>query len=116
MKKEKVPNYTFLRFWIPIIEVLKELGGSGKVAEVSNLVIEKLNISKEEQAVSLKNSYSKVKNQIAWARMYLVKSGFLDSPQRGTWRLTQKGLKSNLTFEDVQKTFKEVHKDFLKKN
>ena len=33
MKKSKGPQ--FLRFFIPVIDVLKELGGSGKPAEVS---------------------------------------------------------------------------------
>lgn len=52
MKKSKGPQ--FLRFFIPAIEVLKELGGSGRPAEVIDLVIEKLNISEKEQEETIK--------------------------------------------------------------
>ena len=41
MNDLKVPQH--FRFIIPIIEVLKELGGSGRAGEVTDLVIEKLN-------------------------------------------------------------------------
>jgi hypothetical protein len=44
----------FIRFFIPIIEVLKESGGSGTVAEVIDRVIEKMNIPESEQEVTLK--------------------------------------------------------------
>lgn len=45
MKKPKGPQ--FLRFFIPILEVLKELGGSGSATEVTDAVIEKLEIPEE---------------------------------------------------------------------
>ena len=108
MEKASQSQQAFLKYWIPLIDVLKELGGSGKLTEVTDLVIEKLNISEKEQAATLKSGSSRVRNQIAWARMYLVKSGFMDSSQRGVWNLTEKGLKSSLTYEDVFNIFKEV--------
>ena len=40
MENLRVPQH--FRFIIPIIEVLKELGGSGRAGEVTDLVIEKL--------------------------------------------------------------------------
>ena len=46
MENQKVPQH--FRFIIPIIDVLKELGGSGRASEVSDLVVAKCNISEEE--------------------------------------------------------------------
>lgn len=99
---------------MPLIEVLKELGGSGTATEVTDLVIEKLCIPEKEQQETLKNGASRVRNQIAWARSYLVKSGFIDSSQRGVWSLTHKGLSANLTHQDVLTYFKTVQSRFTK--
>lgn len=71
---ERTRGPRFLRFCIPIIDVLNELGGSGKAAEITDVVIERLQISEEEQAELLKNGNSRVRNQIAWARFYLPKA------------------------------------------
>jgi len=108
MKKTKGPQ--FLRFFIPILDVLKELGGSGTATEVTDAVIEKLHIPEEEQEETIKSGASRIRNQVAWARMYLVKSGFLDSSQRGIWTLTEKGLKIQVSEQDVLTYFKDVQK------
>lgn len=81
MRKFKCPD--FIKYFIPIFEVLQKIGGSGTVAEVIDLVIEKLEIPEEEQADTLKSGGSRVRNRTQWARLYLVKSGFLDSSKRG---------------------------------
>ncbi|MCK4652610.1 MAG: restriction endonuclease [Methanosarcinales archaeon] len=102
----------FLRFVIPVIDVLKELGGSGKVSEVQDAVIEMLDVSENELEETLKSGDSRVKNQIAWARFYLSKSGYLESSRRGVWTLTEKGLKSELDDRDVYSMFKNVRETF----
>lgn len=115
MEDKKGPQ--FLRFFNPILAVLKELGGSGNSGEVKDLVVEKMVIPENELEEKLKSGASRVKNQIAWARIYLVKSGLLDdSSKRGIWSLTEKGLKGNLTFEESYKIFKDVQSTFTKKD
>jgi len=94
------------RYIIPIIEVLRELGGSGKSSEVTDMVIEKLSISDEELEDTLKSGGSRIKNQIHWARMVLVKIGYIDSSQRGVWSITEKGLKNDLTRDDLVELYK----------
>ena len=42
MEKAKGPQ--FLRFCIPIVETLQELGGSGQPKEVTDTVLERLHI------------------------------------------------------------------------
>ena len=77
------------------------MGGSATASEVTDAVIERENLDEELLALTNKNGQSKVRNQIAWARMYLVHSGHLDASLRGVWRLTEKGQHENLETLDV---------------
>ena len=99
MDKLRVPQH--FRYIIPIIEVLKELGGSGRAGEVVDLVVEKLKIPEDELNETISSGQSRVKNQIQWARFMLLKTGYLDSSKRGVWALTEKGLKAELTQNDL---------------
>ncbi|MBN2804611.1 MAG: restriction endonuclease [Deltaproteobacteria bacterium] len=83
----------FIRFLKPIVEILKSLDGSGTAGEVVDMVIEKMNISDEELAVQNKNGGSRIKNQVHWARQYLVDFGVIDNSARGIWSLTPYGEK-----------------------
>jgi restriction system protein len=77
MRQSKGPQFT--RFFKPAIEVLRNSGGSGIVAEVIDRVIEKMEISESEQAVTISNGQSRIRNQVQWARLYLVRAGYIDS-------------------------------------
>lgn len=109
----------FMRFFIPIVEALKELGGSGNASEIIDLAIEKMNISEDEQEETLKNGESKIRNQAQWARFYLSKGGYLSSSQRGVWALTEKGLNEALTKEKAENIIKlerKLYRELKKKN
>ena len=101
----------FSRFIIPVINILKNQGGSGTPSEVTDATIELLNISEEELSENLKNGTSKIRNQVAWARMYLVNAGYIDSSKRGIWALTEKGIQSNLTDDEVFELVVNVRKE-----
>ena len=73
MRATKGPE--FIRFFRPILEALRELGGSGTAAEIVDRCLEIAKISEEEQEAVNKNGLSRVKNQVHWARQYLVWSG-----------------------------------------
>ena len=92
----------FIRFFRPIIEVLKETGGSGTAAEVIDHVIEKMRIPQSEQTVTNKNGQSHVRNQIYWAKFYLAKAGYIDSSKGGVWSLTEKGLSTDTMTLDAR--------------
>jgi restriction system protein len=111
---EKTEGPQFLRFFVPVVETLKELGGSGRPAEVTDIVVEKLGIPDAEVEETLKSGMSRVKNQVHWARFYLAKSGFIDASQRGVWSLTEKGMEAQLTAEDALRHFKDVQTQFRK--
>jgi restriction system protein len=91
------------RYYIPIIEVLKDLGGSGRTAEVVEGVIEKLAIPEEELAKTHRRSGDPVvKNDIQWARNTLREAGIIDGSERGVWRLTAKAFAREWTLSDLK--------------
>jgi restriction system protein len=98
----------FIRFFRPILEVLRELGGSGTASEIVDRSLEIAKISEAEQEAVNKNGLSRVKNQVHWARQYLVWSDYLDSSKRGVWSLTDKGTTANLTAFNALEIFKAV--------
>jgi restriction system protein len=108
LNMDKTKGSQFLRFCIPIIEVLKDLGGSGQPAEVTDAVLEKLQISEEEQVQTTTNGISRVRNQVAWARFYLAKAGWIDSSRRGVWALTEQGRVATPSQKDVSKLLKDT--------
>ncbi|MCW3109478.1 MAG: restriction endonuclease [Segetibacter sp.] len=110
MKKNKGPQ--FLEYAIPILNVLKENGGSGNASEIVDKVIEKLQISDEKVNETTSSNQSVVKNRIQWARFYLAKAGLIDTEKRGLWQLTQEGFDAKLDHEQVYKLFRTVHKKF----
>ena len=97
----------FVRFFGPVVESLQDLGGSGRPAEVIDLITDKLDIS-EEQNELLSSGQTRVQNQIHWARFYLSKAGYIDSSERGIWSLTSKGLSTTLTQKESLQIFYEV--------
>jgi restriction system protein len=104
----------FVRFFKPIIEVLKETGGSGTAAEVIDRVLEKMKIPEAEQEITLKSGESRVRNQIRFARLYLASAGFIDASKRGVWSLTEKGLSLDILTFDAFAIFREVQRSFQK--
>ena len=98
----------FIRFMHPILVSLKEKGGSATSSETADDVIERLAISDQELEVTLKSGQTRVYNQIHWARMYLVKAGFIDSSSRGVWTLTETALNQDLAAFNAYEAFKSV--------
>ena len=108
MAKEIRPQ--FLKYFIPIVESLRDLGGSGTASEVIDLAIDKLGITEKEQQATIKNGESRVRNQAQWARLYLAKSGYISASQRGIWTLTKKNLDEPLTEDKAMEIIREQRK------
>jgi restriction system protein len=106
MKNTKGPE--FIRFFRPIISILRESGATGTPAEVVDRSIELARVSEQEQRAVNKNGQSRVRNQVHWARQYLVWAGYLDSSRRGIWSLTEKGRTADLSSFDPLQIFKAV--------
>jgi restriction system protein len=101
----------FLRFCKPVVATLREMGGEGRSNEVTDTVIERQQIPEAEQQATLKDGVtSRVRNQVAWARFYLVKAGLIDSSKRGVWKLTPSGRETDLTESAVLQLFRDVQR------
>ncbi|MCB0193001.1 MAG: restriction endonuclease [Anaerolineae bacterium] len=85
---------TFDKLMNPVIQALKQLGGSGTIEEIYTTVIEVAKLSDEQLEIlhdSEKGSQTEVEYRLAWARTYLKKYGVLENSSRGVWALTPKG-------------------------
>ena len=98
----------FARFCIPILQTVKDMGGSGNASEVVDAVIEKLKIPEAEQQAVNKNGQSRIENQVQWARFYMTRAGFMDSSSRGVWTLTEKGRELDLAKFDYSAAIRAV--------
>ncbi|WNB76240.1 restriction endonuclease [Methylomonas koyamae] len=103
----------FLNYVRPLVEVLRNIGGSGATADVIDQVISYMKIPDSVVEETISSGASRVRNQIQWARMYLVKADLMDSSQRGVWKLTEKGYETEITEESVYALFKKVQGSFV---
>jgi restriction system protein len=111
MKQMSGPK--FVQFFSPVIEALNELGGSGRPSEVRDVIARQLNISEQDRTDLLEGGAPRFDNQVAWARFYLVKAGFVDSSRRGVWSLSDKSREvESLSFDDALTLFREIHAEF----
>lgn len=110
MKISTPPKYEseFLRFFNSLLDALREKGGQARPREIYDDIAKKQDLSKEERTATLKSGALRFQNQIAWARSYLVKTGYLDSPCHGVWRLTDKGKDAHLDGPEIDSIFQRV--------
>lgn len=102
----------FLNYVKPLVEVLRSIGGSGSTADVIDQVISYMKIPDQILDETISSGASRVRNQIQWARMYLVKADLMDSSQRGVWKLTEKGYEAEISDDAVYALFKKVQSSF----
>ena len=102
----------FLRWFKPLLQALKDLGGSATPKEARNKIIENEKLTEEEtSAVVGKTQTPEFNNDVAWARQYLVRGGYLDNSTRGVWKLTENGWTVDMTDELASGIFKAIVKE-----
>jgi restriction system protein len=103
-------RWQFARYMNPILVALKELGGSARPGEVYDWIAQHCDVSDAERSIKNKGGNSRFENQVAWARFYLVRSGYLGSSQRGVWSLTEQGRAAGILADDgVNDLVRKVH-------
>lgn len=95
----------FVRYFGPLLDALRGLGGSGTPDEVVERIAHDLGLSDEVQNDLLPSGQPRYRNQVAWARFYLVREGLLDSSKRGVWSLTEQGRSSVLLLDQAREIF-----------
>lgn len=107
-EKSGKSNAAFLRWFKPIIQALCDLGGSATPADTRKKIAENENLTEEEISQTRgKNNVNKFENEVAFARSYLVKGGYIDNSVTGIWTLTEAGKTVDMTDELAEKIFKE---------
>jgi restriction system protein len=107
-----MPGPQFVKYFRPVIDALKELGNSGTPSEVREIIAKKFNLSDDELNETMASGTPRFLNQVAWARFYLNKAGYIASSKRGVWSLTEKGQASNLTDEQALEVFQTIQDQF----
>ena len=106
MAKRKSSDGTkFLRYFGPLLDALRNLGGSGTPEEVAERVAKDMGLSDAEQNELLPAGGLRYRTNVAWARFYLVREGLLDSSKRGVWSLTERGRSVHLTLSQAGEIF-----------
>ncbi len=95
----------FTRWMGPLLDSLRELGGSARPREASDRIAAALKLPEEQLNATTKTGQDRFYNQVAWARQYLVWEGLLDGSKRGVWTLTATGSQTSLSDEQSRALF-----------
>ena len=104
-KRKNEEGAQFVRFFGPLLDALRKLGGSGTPDEVIEQIATDLALSDDVQNDLLPSGEPRFRNQVAWARFYLVREGLLDSSKRGVWSLTERGRATSLAHDSAREIF-----------
>lgn len=94
----------FVRWFGPLLDALRDLGGSASPREAIDRIAEREKVPDELRKV-LKSGQERFYNQVHWARQYLVWQGLLESDRRGVWALTPLGRQTQLSPDEARRIF-----------
>lgn len=78
----------------PLMQALKNLGGSATIEELFGAIVQIMELSDEQLELlhnPEKGTQTEVEYRLAWTRTYLKKFGVLENSSRGVWSLTPEG-------------------------
>lgn len=97
-----LPRTNALIWWQLL--ALRELGGSGKNAEINARASQLLSLSEEQLSVMHTESFAEIDYRYAWARTNLKNAGAIQQSARAVWSLTEYGW--NVTETELQQWLK----------
>ena len=85
-----IPDFQTLM--LPILKLLSN-NNIIKLSEIVDIMSDEYNLSEEERNEWLPSKTQKTMyNRVAWAKQYLKNSELIESPEKGSFKITQKGL------------------------
>jgi restriction system protein len=82
-------------FYLPTLEVLRDLGGSASIEEIEERLIERFGFTQEDLDATYEVSGDNIiTDKMSWARSYLKFPGFVTNDTKGVWVLTEAGRKA----------------------
>ena len=114
--EKKASKAAFLRWFNPLIQALRDLGGSATPVEARKKIIENEHLSDEDVNITRgKNNVNKFENEVAFARNYLVNAGYINKSVYGVWTLTEAGQTVEMTDDLASDIFKKGVADYQTK-
>lgn len=102
----KVSKASFIQWFSPLINALRELGGSATPEKARDQIARDLNLGSDVVTETRgKTRGKKFDNEVAWARNYLAYEELIDKSVRGVWTLTPKGMEVEMTDEAASEIF-----------
>ena len=93
----------FNRWMGPILDALRELGGSGTPKQVEEIIARTHGVTDAQRKILNEISgQSKFSNEVAWGRQYLIYEGLIVCPKRGIWTLTESGQRTTLSVVEAR--------------
>lgn len=103
-----IPNYR--HFMWPVLCAVRDLGGSARISEIVEKVIENKGFTDEQRAVQYEISPGSIlEGRMGFARSALKLIGALDNSERGVWSLTKRG--HTATEEQIRDWHREAEKE-----
>jgi len=102
----------FVRYFGPLLDALRALGDSGTPDEVVERIAKDLRLPESILSETIASGESRYRNQVQWARYYLVKGGLVGASRRGIWTLTERGRNAHLTSTQSREIFLGVLRDY----
>ena len=90
---------------LPVLEAVKQLGGSATISEVTEAVATNLRLSDELQAIPRGQGRTELEYRLAWARTRLKLGGLLANSRAGVWSVTEDGQQVT-SAEEVERRYK----------
>lgn len=77
----------------PVLRAVVDLGGSGSVGEILDIVVKREGFTEDQQAVMHREGpETELSYRLGWARTALKREGLLTNSTRGVWSLTESGV------------------------
>jgi 5-methylcytosine-specific restriction protein B len=96
--KQMISKSAIIKWFAPLIQALKDLGGTATPEQARSKIIENEKLSDEEISETRgKTNVNKFENEIAFTRAHLASSGYIDRSVHGIWKLTEKGWSAKMT-------------------
>ena len=104
-QKTKTKQSEFVRWFGPLLQALRDLGGSASPREALDRIAQIEKVPETLRNEILKSGQERFYNQVHWARQYLVWEGLIESGRRGVWSLTLTGKNLVLSPDEARQIF-----------
>ena len=111
-RRDETKGPQSVRYFGPVLDALRALGGSSEPRRVKDKVIELVGVDEQELSETTTGGQSKYENQVGWARFYLCRAGLIDGTVRGRWALTAEGSATHLDHQNAMALFRDVRSRF----